>query len=65
MAKLLVQLCQENASRLSMFLFNVNLLPDIRLLLINELIWDELQMRLVSIDDLNEVFRRIEVRHCA
>jgi len=62
MALFLAKLCEENSKCLQAFLFDENLLVDIRLLLINELIWKKFNVKFISIGDIDEVFRRIQVR---
>jgi hypothetical protein len=62
MALFLAKLCEENPKCLQAFLFDENLLVDSRLLLINELIWKKFNVKFISIGDIDEIFRRIEVR---
>jgi hypothetical protein len=62
MALFLGKLSEENPSYLPLFLFDENLLADIRLLLINELIWNKFNIKFISMDYINEFFHRIEVR---
>ena len=61
MAQFLVELCKDNLTYLNLFLFNNNLLVDIRLLLINELIWKKFKFKLTSIDYVNKLFHKIQV----
>ncbi|CAF4466512.1 unnamed protein product, partial [Rotaria sp. Silwood2] len=42
------------------FLFENNLLPDIRLLLINELASKKFNLKFISINYINEFFRQIQ-----
>ncbi|CAF4058749.1 unnamed protein product [Rotaria sp. Silwood2] len=60
MALFLAKLCQEHPTYLHRFLFDENLLSDIRLLLINELIWKKFNIKFISIDSIEEVFDHIE-----
>ncbi|CAF0777980.1 unnamed protein product [Rotaria sordida] len=60
MALFLSELCQDNSKCLNLFLFDNNLLPDIRLLLINELISKSFNLKFMSINYVNEFFRQIQ-----
>jgi hypothetical protein len=62
MALFLAKLCEDNPTYTHLFLFDENLLPDIRILLINELIWNKFNIKFISIDYIKEFFHRIEVR---
>ncbi|CAF3359507.1 unnamed protein product [Rotaria sp. Silwood1] len=62
MAFFLSELCQENSNYLNVFLFDNNLLSDIRLLLINELILKKFNLKFISINYINEFFRQIQVK---
>ena len=62
MALFLAKLCEENSKCLDLFLLNENLLVDIRLLLINELIWNKYNMKFITMEYIGEFFHRIEVR---
>jgi hypothetical protein len=62
MALFLAKLCEENPTCLNLFLFDKNLLCDIRLLLINELIWNRFDIKFISVKHIDEFFRLIEVR---
>ena len=61
MARFLAELYQENRTYLKMCVLDENLLIDIRLLLVNELIWKRFEIRLHSIDHINEFFRSVQV----
>lgn len=61
MALFLSQLCENNSTYLNLFLFDKNLFVDIRLLLINELIWKKFNFKFISINDINAFFRLIQV----
>ncbi|CAF2340715.1 unnamed protein product [Rotaria sp. Silwood2] len=60
MALFLSELCQDNSKCLNVFLFDNNLLPDIRLLLINELASKKFNLKFISINYINEFFRQIQ-----
>jgi hypothetical protein len=62
MALFLSKLCEETPTLLRLFLFDKNLLPDIRLLLINEFICNKFNIKLISLNYLDEFFQLIEVR---
>jgi hypothetical protein len=61
MALFLVELCENNSNYLNLVLFDKNLLVDIRLLLINELIFKKFYVKFSSIDYLQQVFSYIQV----
>ncbi len=61
MSLFLAELCENNSIYLNLFLFQKNLLADIRLLLINELISKKFHLKFNSIESINEVFRQIQV----
>lgn len=61
MALFLAGLCENNPVYLNLFLFEKNLLTDIRLLLINELIFKKFHLKLISIGNINDFFRQIQV----
>jgi hypothetical protein len=63
MALFLTNLCGENFAYMNVFLLDKNLLADIRLLLINELIWKKFQIKFYSINHVIEFVRKIEVRY--
>ncbi|CAF0761377.1 unnamed protein product [Rotaria sordida] len=60
MALFLAKLCEEHPTYLHLFLFDENLLSDIRLLLINELIWKKFHIKFISIDHISDFFDYIE-----
>ncbi|CAF0840192.1 unnamed protein product [Adineta ricciae] len=60
MARFLAELYQDNQTCLKMCVLDENLLIDIRLLLINELIWKRFEIKLHSIDRINEFFRSVQ-----
>ncbi|UJR21090.1 hypothetical protein I4U23_024190 [Adineta vaga] len=60
MAVFLAKLCEENPTCVSTFLFDENLLIDIRLLLINEFIRYKYNKKLISVDDINEFFHCVQ-----
>ncbi|CAM4821042.1 unnamed protein product [Rotaria magnacalcarata] len=60
MALFLAKLCEENSTYLHLFLFDENLLPDIRLLLINELVWKKFNIKFASTANVIEFFDHIE-----
>ena len=62
MSVFLADLCENNSSYLNLFLFDKNLLVDIRLLLINELISRKFSFKLTSIHHILQLFRQIEVK---
>lgn len=57
----LAKLSIENSQYRQMFLFDKNLLPDVRLLIINELISNKFSNKLQSINHIEEFFQQIEV----
>ncbi|CAF2813041.1 unnamed protein product [Rotaria sp. Silwood2] len=59
-ALFLSDLFQDNSKCLNVFLFDINLLPDIRLLLINELASKKFNLKFISINYINEFFRQIQ-----
>jgi len=61
MVLFLSKLSEENSTYIHLFLFDENLLPDIRLLLINELIGKKFNIKFTSIDNIEKFFHRIEV----
>ena len=61
MALFLSKLCEETSTYLHLFLFDKNLLPDIRLLLINEVIYNKFSTKFMSMDNIGEFFQMIEV----
>jgi hypothetical protein len=61
MSLFLAELCKDDLSYLNLFLFDENLFVDIRLLLINELIWKKFNFKFISINDINAFFRLIQV----
>ena len=63
MGLFLAELCENNLVLLNLFLFQKNLLADIRLLLINELISKRFHLKFNSIESIKEVFRQIQVNH--
>ncbi|CAF3222391.1 unnamed protein product [Rotaria socialis] len=60
MALFLAKLCEENSTYLHLFLFDENLLPDIRLLLISELVWKKFNIKFASTTNIIEFFDHIE-----
>ncbi len=62
MTLLLLKLCEDNPTYIHLFLFDENLLPNIRLLLINELIGKKFNIKLTSIDNIEKFFHHIEVK---
>ena len=62
MALFIAQLCEDDLSSVTVFLFNGDLLADIRLLLINELIGKKFQFKLNSRTSLDTFVRTMEVR---
>ena len=63
MASFLTKLSEENPAYLHLILFDENLFYDIRLLLINELISNRFDIKLISTDCINQFFHRINVRN--
>ncbi|CAF1486647.1 unnamed protein product [Adineta steineri] len=61
MALFLTKLCEENSTYLNFILFNKDLLIDIRLLLINELISNKFDIKLFSINDIENLFHHIQM----
>lgn len=62
MSLLLTELCKDYSTYLNLFLFDENLFVDIRLLLINELIWKKYNLKFISINDVNRFFQQIQVK---
>ncbi|CAM4773068.1 unnamed protein product [Rotaria magnacalcarata] len=60
MALFLAELCFDNSDLLHLFLFDKNLLVDIRLLLINEVSFRRFNLKLITINNINDLFRRVE-----
>lgn len=61
MALFLAKVCEENSTYLNMFLFDENLLPDIRLMIINELVSKKLNIKFRSMDNIAQFYQHIEV----
>ena len=61
MALFIVQLCEDDLSSVTVFLFNGDLLADIRLLMINELIGKKFLFKLNSRKSLDTFARTMEV----
>ena len=59
MACFLVEVCETHPNSLDEILFAKNLLPDIRLLVINELLGKKLQRKFLSIDHIPQIFAQI------
>ena len=59
MALFLVELCENFPNYVSFILFDKNLLPDIRLLIINELIGKKFQRKFLSIEHIPQIFDQI------
>ena len=60
-AVFLAKLVDDHPMYLHAFLFDQNLFADIRVLLINEIIWKRFQIKLSSIDEINQFFCHVEV----
>ncbi|CAF3645267.1 unnamed protein product [Adineta steineri] len=60
MSLFLAELCQNNSTYLNLFLFDENLFVDIRLLLINELIWNKFHIKFKSVTHINTFFQQIQ-----
>lgn len=59
MALFLVELCENYPNDVRWILFDKNLLPDIRLLIINELIGKKFHRKYLSIEHIPEIFDQI------
>lgn len=62
MASFLVELCEDNFNLFNLFLFDAQLLADIRLWLINELILRRFHLKLISINHINDLFGQVHVK---
>ncbi|CAF3679882.1 unnamed protein product [Rotaria socialis] len=60
MALFLAELCFDNSHLLHLFLFDKNLLVDIRLLLFNEVCFRRFNLKLITINNIIDLFRRVE-----
>ncbi|CAF1037009.1 unnamed protein product [Adineta ricciae] len=60
MSLFLSELCQQDVNYVNMFLFDENLLVDIRLLLTNELISKKFHLKLISANEINQFCQHIQ-----